>query len=382
MLLAVAQERGLGAAALIQAVRVIASICSTPLRARVLDRFGRRFVVPQTLVTSASLVGFALTAADSRNAIAVPLTLILVQTLTAPAMDAVIRSEWRQIGRNAEEVKSLHAADSVLEESGYLLGPVLVGALELGGSPAMALTASVTLVVAGALTVFAPTAVRTALQKPVAARPLPPTSQSGRVSRFARMLAGPIATHELQRIVLPLLFMGTSFGVLGILIPLAAAEAGVPDAAGFLFGAISLGGLIGAFAYGALRLKSPLSVRQAALTLVVGLPLLPVSFLHHPIALGAMLVAAGLAVTPLYINSYLMMDDGLPESVIHEANTWVPVAYNIGYSIGILAAGFLAGTGAAGVSLAVGGFAAVTAAYALGVLIKSRQETAPAVQEA
>jgi hypothetical protein len=142
--------------------------------------------------------------------------------------------------------------------------------------------------------------------------------------------------------------MGTSLGVVGILIPLSADEAGAPGAAGFLFGAISLGGLIGALVYGALPMKSPLAVRQASLTLVVGLPLVPILFVHHPISLGAMFVVAGLAVTPLYINSYLMMDDGLPEAVIHEANAWVTVAYNIGYSLGLLVAGALAGSGIVG----------------------------------
>jgi hypothetical protein len=41
-----------------------------------------------------------------------------------------------------------------------------------------------------------------------------------------------------------------------------------------------------------------------------------------------LLVVAGLAVTPLYVNAYLMMDAGIPDHMIREVNTWVPVGNN------------------------------------------------------
>ena len=60
----------------------------------------------------------------------------------------------------------------------------------------------------------------------------------------------------------------------------------------------------------------------------------------QPLQLGVLLGVAGLAVTPLYINAYLMMDADIPRSAIHEANTWVPVGNDVGYIIGLAVAGW------------------------------------------
>src|SRR6266566_1684771 len=62
-----------------------------------------------------------------------------------------------------------------------------------------------------------------------------------------------------------------------------------------------------------------------------------------PWLLGLLLAISGMAVTPLYINAYLMMDAVIPKEVIHEANTWVPLGNNVGYIFGITAAGALLG---------------------------------------
>jgi hypothetical protein len=72
-------------------------------------------------------------------------------------------------------------------------------------------------------------------------------------------------------------------------------------------------------------------------------PLVFAFLADNPWALGALLTLAGLAVTPLYINAYLMMDAEIPDTAIHEANTWVPVGNNVGYVIGITIAASLLG---------------------------------------
>jgi MFS family permease len=125
-----------------------------------------------------------------------------------------------------------------------------------------------------------------------------------------------------------------------------------------------LGGVIGALAYGAAKVEWALRTRHAALGLVFGAPLLFAVLADSPWSLGVLLTLAGLAVTPLYINSYLMMDAEIPDSVIHEANTWVPVGNNVGYVFGItVAAGLLDEQSIPGALVLISVLAAIMVVY-------------------
>lgn len=376
LVVATADVRGFAFAALVQGVRVAIYTFTTPLRARLVDRFGRaRVIYPQTAVANVSLIAFAIFSVDVRTPVPWIFVACAFYAISTPAMNPVIRTEWKSLGRGPEEVKTLHAADSILEEAGFLIGPVLASVAMLIWGPVPALYGVVGLVVLGTLVVFLSRHVRTALGKPAAART--ETSDQVRSSqwlgRAARTLLGPIVTIELQRIVLPLILMGTCLGVLGILLPLISAQLGDIAYSGFLFGAISLGGLIGAFGYGSIRTKASLLQRHGVLTVLFGIPLVFAVVAQNAWALGVLLVIAGIAVTPLYINAYLMMDEDLPQSVLHEANTWVPVGNNLGYTVGILVAGALADGGTAVVAACLSIVAAITAVYGVVTLATRRR---------
>lgn len=233
LIVATADARGLWPAAAVQGARVFTATFTAPLRARVLDRIGRhRVIVPQTLLVAALLLllGAAVT---SRS---VPLPLVLAAAIApaalSPATDSVIRTLWRGLGQDEQQVKALHSYDSILEEAGYLAGPALASVLMLVLGPDIALFTVIGAVIAGSCLVLLSRQVRSALQpKPGAkARTLTAPPAGGRARRFARTLAGPIASRELQRIVLPLILMGSVFGVVGILAPALCARAGHSDA--------------------------------------------------------------------------------------------------------------------------------------------------------
>jgi len=301
------------------------------------------------------------------------MVLAVLQALSMPTVDAVVRSEWKRLARDDREVRSLHTVDSILEESGYLLGPVLVGAVTLVGSSAAALYTVCWLTVLGSLVIFTPRSMRTALGRPVVRNDGDPQSShsSSRVLLALRTVLGPIASPVLRQIVLPLILMGCAFGFAGLLIPMSAEAYGDSAISGFLFGAISFGGVIGALGYGALRLRAALSVRQAALTVANGAPLILLAASWTPQFLAAVLAVAGLAVTPMYINSYLMMDADIPESIAHEANVWVPVGYNLGYTLGITVAGLIATDGVGVVAQATAIVGLIMTVYGMALLVRS-----------
>lgn len=344
LLIAVADTRGLVIAASVQAVRVAVATFSTPFRARLIDRFGRsRVVLPQTLVAAVTLVLFVAVVGDDRAALVLIYVACVLAAVAPAAVDAVIRSAWAEIGRTERQVKLLHSVDSLLEETGFLLGPVVASALLLAMSPQQGLWAVTAAAVGGSLLVFTSSHFRTALRRPPAARPRAAERTPRTWRARLRTVAGPIAQPSLRQIVLPLVMMGTSLGWLGLLVPqVATASAGGLDRTGYLMGAISLGGVVGGFGYALVTWRASLSTRHAVVLLAFAGPLATAALTWSSAwGLAVVLAVSGLAVTPLYINSYLMIDDGLPEDVRHEANTWVPVGNNVGYTIGITAAGLL-----------------------------------------
>jgi MFS family permease len=155
------------------------------------------------------------------------------------------------------------------------------------------------------------------------------------------MVLGPIARPDLRQIVTPLVGMGTAFGLLAIAVPGMLGAGGDIEASGFVLAAISAGGIAGGLAYGALKLEGTLWRRQALLSVAFAVPILPVLFIRSPILLAVALAVAGLSVTPLYVNSYLLIDEVVSADVKQEASSWVPVGNEVGYIAGITAGGLL-----------------------------------------
>jgi MFS family permease len=381
LVVAAADLRGYAAAASIQGLRVVTNTASAPFRARLLDRVGRdRVIVPQTVLAAVLLLLLATTL----TATSVPLPLVLAVTvassLASPSMDAVIRTVWRTLGANDQQVEALHSYDSILEELGYLAGPAGASVLILALGQRPAVFTVIVALAAGWALALSSGQVRSALRpRPTAGAtgspsPAGPTRPPNRLTRALRTLAGPIAIRELRRIVAPLILMGTVFGIVGILAPALAAEQGHIGAAGFILAAISLGGVIGALAYSTVRIAAPLRIRQAALGVLFGAPLTAAFLGDGPWILAVLLAVAGLAVTPLYINSYLMMDAEIPDSSIHEANTWVPVGNNVGYVIGItVAAALLDRTTPSAALAAISVVAAVLVVHSAAQLLSARR---------
>jgi hypothetical protein len=377
LIVTAAARRGYGEAAAIQGVQVAVSTFTSPFRARLLDRVGRhRVIVPQTLLASTALVTFGITVITPSVPLPVVLAIALVVATSGPATDSVIRTLWRTIGKDEEQVKALHSYDSILEEVGFLIGPALASVLMLTVGQSAALFTIMGALIGGYCLILLSSDVRGALRpKPGGPAMTQAAPAGGRARRLARTLAGPIASRDLQRIVVPLILMGSVFGVVAILAPALCAAGGHSDDTGFLMATISLGGVIGALAYSAAKITLPLRTRHAVLGLVFGVPLAFGFLASSPWTLGVLLALGGLAVTPLYINAYLMMDAEIPGEVIHEANTWVPVGNNVGYVAGITIAGTIAGRHDTGPALVtVSALAIVLVAYSAAQLARPRRQ--------
>lgn len=166
LIVATAEVRDFAAAAVVQGFRVAALTLTAPFRARLLDRVGRsRVILPQTALWTVALAALA----------------ILLIVCELAYLDRRRGSHWNGTGqplpgrrhphpladrrRTGAEVKALHSYDSILEEAGFLIGPLLASVLMLGFGPRSALYVVAAGVIAGGVLALLPAEIRAALRQ-------------------------------------------------------------------------------------------------------------------------------------------------------------------------------------------------------------------------
>lgn len=340
LFIALSKDHGYGAAAAVDAAYTLVIALLAPLRGRVIDRTNARVAIPvMAFVSFSSLIASVvlLLAGLPLGAIG---SALLVSALTSPPIDSAIRVNWRRLVR-AEDLKKIHTVDSQIDEVGFIAGPAFASLLFIVAGPSHAFSATVVVATLGA-TLFILNAWRTGVfQATVLGADDQPPARS---SSWIGTLLGPLALGRMWLILLPLAAMGLMFGGLGIYVPAFSDATNNLAFSGIVISAISVGGLLGGFIFGWIRL----SVRPVDQHFVLTGGFLVASvliFLGNSLGiLAGVLFFMGLFVTPIYISAYLLIDSSIPEDQRYEANVWVGSITDLAnaaaaISIGIIIAG-------------------------------------------
>jgi MFS family permease len=281
-----------------------------------------------------------------------PLPVLLVLAAIAggahPPLAACLRALWPVLLRDTARRHAAYALESAALEISYVLGPlVLVGAVATR-SAALALVACAALLGAGTFAFAATPASRTWL---------PATG-------VRRGLAGALASPGVRTLLIAQACVGISFGAIEVSVVAFAEHAHARGAIGPLLAAWGLSSLLG----GALAVRSgaprdPIRRLVALLAVLAATDALLIAA-SGPLALGALLVAAGLAIAPAFAVVYNLAGDIAREGTVTEAFTWLATGIGAGLAAGSAAGGALAASGGAGA-----GFLAAAAGAALAALV-------------
>jgi predicted MFS family arabinose efflux permease len=161
-----------------------------------------------------------------------------------------------------------------------------------------------------------------------------------------------------------------AFGTLPVALAADTAAAGLPDLAGILLAALTIGGIMGTF--------GPVTTagrhRYVRLASGFAVALVPVAALSADpsagalIAMGGALTAAGVFLTPMAVNSYILIEQATAPAHRTEAFAWLSTGQAAGNAAGAALAGAL--TASAGPASALG---VLPAAVGLAALITSRR---------
>ncbi|MFE9374746.1 MFS transporter [Streptomyces sp. NPDC006711] len=214
----------------------------------------------------------------------------------------------------------------MLEEAGFVLAPLAAGAILVLFGPChgyeLAAACFVTV-----MSLYLTATRRHHLTLTRAA----PTARPPHPRR--RRWLGPLALPGMPGILLPLLVMGALFGGTGILIPAYTLHEHATSWLGPLLAATSTGGVLGGIAYAVLPWHSDLWHKYRILTLGFTTPAL-LLFLARPLwLLATLLLIAGLFVTPLFINAFLLTDATATDETRIEANTWIGATADVANGI-------------------------------------------------
>ncbi len=293
-----------------------------PLKARLVDRYSQRRVLPPLAVACASILAAA-SFARTANAAALVI-LVGLAGVFAPPLGPSMRATWRLITDKSDLKQRAYALDSICEESLYLGGPLIAGLLISFWSAPVALTCAAVLMVGGTFGMVATPLARHVAEQQARGRFLDP---------------GPLRTAGLRRILVVIFFVAGGVSVAYVCVAGVAQNQGRAGAAGFVEAAIGLGSVIGGLTWARRTHTRSHWHHLTGLIALLALGFVAASLATNLIVLGVVMAVGGLAVAPLFVVSYLAADDLTPPHQRTEASTWINTGNNLGSSAGSSLAG-------------------------------------------
>jgi MFS family permease len=341
-----------GAAA---AVYVAGLACTAPILGRIIDRSGPRRVLIACAVAYPSAL-CALVLAFHAGATAGPaLALAALAGATFPPITVCMRTFYRQELADDALLVAAYSLESVLIETIFILGPMLVAIFVAVLSPAAAvLFAAACSLVGVSMFLGSPALARWRIE-----------------ARTRGSLFGPLEERGFLPLLAVILCYSVAFGLVEIGVTAHAAEAGSPAFAGVLLGVMSAASAAGGLAYGSRTWGAPLSRQFAAVLLLMAAGVVTLAWTRNEWLFAALCALAGIVMAPaLTIQAMLVAKTASPQHST-EAFTWSATGLLAGVGIGLAGGGWIVERWASPATFVVAAAAAVGAS-ALTTLLRKR----------
>jgi MFS family permease len=324
-------------AGLFSATFTIAAAAGGPFTSRWADRWGQNRVSPWlTLVATVSLVASVLlivlmkpgphASVNSYNVMSPSVIAALLFTVIAgasvPNMGSYVRARWRAVVDSEQSLHTAFAFESVIDEVIFVVGPPLATFIAVATSGAWSLALCAILLVIGTGLL--------AVQKRTEPKPMNADHHRG---KLALLYPGMLAVAVVA------ILMGVVFGAFEVVTVAFATEAGHRGQAGVLLAFYAFGSLLSGVVVGLIHFKTPLIRRLLWQTAFFALMCIPLPFVTSIPQLAAAAFAAGLAISPLLISAFTLVEKLVPETRFTEGITWMTTGLGLGVAIGAPLAG-------------------------------------------
>ena len=327
-----------GLAGLVAAAGAVSYALGAPQFARLSDRFGQRRVLrPQVAVFAVATAAFMVMAEIRAPLVAVMVPGALAGA-TMPSVGSMVRARWSVLLAGTGRLHTAFSLESVADEIIFVVGPALVVILATGVYPAAGVGVAMVLCVTGTLLLAAQ---RRTQPPPRSPAPWPavagqdPAAPRPRRSRTWAVVPG------LVTLVPVYWFLGAMFATVDLSTVAFAAGHGHPAVAGVVLGTYALGSAVGGLWYGTRHWRAPLERRFAASLACAVAGVATFWLLPGLTALFAVIVVAGLSISPTLIAGYSLIERQAPPERRTEGMTWLSSAISVGVATGSPLAGHL-----------------------------------------
>ncbi|WP_199220904.1 MFS transporter [Rathayibacter tanaceti] len=327
LLLLQAGSNGFAISGAVAGVFGVGNVVVAPLRARLVDRFGARRVLPLLALGYAAGLVSIVCVAQSPVPVWVLVLLGALSGVCTPPLGAVVRGIWALLSPTDEHRRRAYSLDAVIEELVFIIGPLLVGVFMLlpNGPVIAVLTAAATGLLGTLWVALGPTPT--------------PVERLGRGLDW-RSWIGPLRHLRFWPVLLVLAAVGLVLGAAELLAT--AYGQAIGDAgSGILLACFAIGSAIGGLVYGARNWRWPAVPRMVALGLAGLATLLAMAWITHVGAQLAVFVVMGLFVAPSLIAGYVASDDLAPAEERTEASALINTAVNAGAALALALGGAL-----------------------------------------
>ncbi len=315
----------------LSATGALANAAFGPTFGRAADRFGQSRVLP-LLVTGhcLGLVAFILLVKSDAPTWSLFASVIFSGGLF-PNLGAMVRARWAfLLAGEPPALRTAFAFESVLDEIIYVAGPPLATVLAVSVVDYGALVAVVILLVVGTV-LF----VRNRATEP---RSGGSTHRGeGSALRFPGVLG----------VTLAFVWLGAIFGAFEVVTVAFADEAGLRGWTGLFLGLYALASGASGLVLGALHLRTPLHRQFLYASAFLALATIGFPFISSPWVLGLQCLLAGLAVSPVLIGGFALIERLVPNARMTEGLVWSNTGLGVGIAIAAALSGWVIDTAGA-----------------------------------
>ena|GEM_PF-139774 len=343
LLLVTAVSGSLASAGTVAAVMLVSQALASPVLGRLADRHSQRRVLLTACLAQALGITLLLVAIVLRAPLWVQLAAAVATGCASVSFTSFMRARWAALAGHAL-LRTAYALESMLDETIFLLGPLLVTVLVAAVHPAAGLVACAVLTTTGSIAV--------ALH-----RRSEPAAQAGRASARAPGTAGrasgragtrperAIAVAGVRVLMLAYAGMGFLLGAVDVTMVAFAVAQSAPGLGGVFLSLTAVGSLTAGACYGAVRWQLSQERLLAITAGVLALGAVPLAFAGSSLVMGLLAVVAGIAIAPALIAGSTLLYSLAPKGSLSEGFSWLTSAGALGIALGTAVGGRLAELG-------------------------------------
>ena len=356
VLLVSAATGSYGLAGSVSAAYLVANGAFAIAQGRLLDRHGQARVLPVAAIVFGSALAVLMWSVQAEWPMGVSYVAAAISGAAFPAVGSCVRARWSHVLRSPDELQTAFALEAVVDESVFMLGPILVTVLATAWHPVAGLTAALLTGVVGTLFFAA--------QRATAPPAHPRQETTGRRPGMPWATVAPLALVSAA--------LGTLFGAAEVTTVAFAEELGSKGYAGPLLALWALGSLIAGLVTGAVHWRRGPDHRVRWGSLGMMTAMLPLGLIGSVPVMGAALFVAGFAIAPTLIATMSLTEKTVPHARLTEGMAIIHTGIVAGVAPGATLAGVVIDTYGASPAYLVAAGAGLVSALAAQAIPRSR----------